>query len=903
MLDIKIKIAILLVAIYFLGKIIVVNKLGMKDKKSNKKGSRKSSKKDSGLKPQKPKKKRILMTIAVVFVVLFLAGVGTVIGLFVHYAKDLPDPEKVNRRVVAESTKIYDRTGQHLLYEIHGEEKRTIIPLEEIPDTLKFATIVLEDDIFYAHNGFDTGGIVKAACHEVSSAAGMGDLGGICPQRGGSTITQQFIKNSILTSERRYSRKIKELILAIEIEQKFEKDEILRMYLNEIPYGSNAYGIEAASQTFFGVHAKNLSLAQSALLACMPNAPTYYSPHGTHTDRLISRWQYTLDQMARLGYITQEQADESKKEDILAQVKTFRDDIKAPHFVLYVKEKLVEEFGEDQIEKTGLKVITTLDWDLQELGERVVREGVEENGERYGFSNSALVSMNPKNGQVLAMVGSKDYFDESIDGNVNVATRLRQPGSSFKPYVYAQAFREGYRPDTILFDVKTQFSAVEGKEYEPQNYDGSFRGPVKMKEALAMSLNIPAVKTLYLAGVKDAIKLAKSMGISSLNNPSRYGLSLVLGGGEVTLLDHVSAFSVFANNGMKHERKVVLKIEDNNGNVLKDNSESKEKRVLEKEVASQITNILSDNKLRAPAFGTINPLVVPGKTVIGKTGTTNEYRDGWLVGAAPSLAAGVWSGNNDNTAMKAGAAGANVSGPIWNKFMSEALENYQNEEFVEPEELEKTGKDVLDGKLEIVDKIEVCKYDDGKYCLANSKCPDKKKKDKKYFVAHTILHYVDKDDPLGDEPKKPKDDPQYKEWEKAVEKWGEDHADDKGRDLPPDRECKSKDFSMKSTTIKIAMPSEDDVIKERKLEIEAEISSDISVDQVDFFFNDDSVASRKNEPYEVSYRISESDNNKKATIRAKVYDENGDSDEDEVEIVIEIPDDEFSHIIPQKIFA
>ena len=799
-LDIKIKIAILLIATYFLGKVIIVNKLGMNKKGAAKKLAKSAinkAKKGEFLKPQKSKKSKKYRKTKIFLLILgalFVLGAGSVIGLFVYYAKDLPDPEKVNRRVVVESTKIFDRTGEHLLYEVHGEEKRTIIPMEEIPDTVKFATIVLEDDIFYTHKGFDTGGIVKAVCHEISDRIGLGDLGGLCPQRGGSTITQQFIKNSILTSERSYSRKIKELILSFEMERKFKKDEILRMYLNEIPYGSNAYGIEAAAQTFFGVHAKELTLAQSALLACLPNASTYYSPYGSHTERLLSRWQYTLGQMEKLGYITKEQLESAKNEDILGQVKPFREDIRAPHFVMYVREKLAEEFGEDQIEEKGLKVITTLDWSLQELGERAVREGVEENGERYGFSNSALVAMNPKNGQILAMVGSKDYFDESIDGNVNVAVRLRQPGSSFKPYVYAQAFREGYRPDTQLFDVKTEFSTDTGEDYEPQNYDGKFRGPVKMKQALAMSLNVPAVKTLYLAGVKDSIKLAKSMGITSLNNPERYGLSLVLGGGEVKLLDHVGAFSVFANEGMKTEQKSILKIEDKNGKLLKDLSETEETRVLDKEVALQICDILSNNDLRTPAFGASNPLVVPGRTVMGKTGTTNEFRDGWLVGAAPSLAVGVWSGNNDNTAMKEGAAGSNISGPTWNSFMTEALKNYQNEGFAEPEELEKTDKDIIDGELEIVEKIEVCEYKKDKYCLRTSDCPEDDEEEKKFFVAHNILHYVDKDDPLGDEPKHPKDDPQYKEWEKAVEEWGEEDADGKGRDLPPEKECKDDYF-------------------------------------------------------------------------------------------------------------
>ncbi len=738
--------------------------------------------------------KRLLKILAVVFAGLFLAGTAFVLGLFVYYAKDLPNPEKINKRVLAESTKIYDRTGEHLLYEIYGEEKRTAIKGEDIPDTVKYAMIVLEDRSFYDHHGVDFRGIARAAWVDLVKREAI---------QGASTINQQFIKNSILTSKKKYSRKIKEIILAIEIDTKFKKDEILRMYLNEIPFGSNAYGIESAAQTFFGIHAKELTLAQSALLASLPNAPSYFSPHGSNTERLLKRWSYALDQMAEHEYITKEQAEAAKNEDILAQVKPLRTDIRAPHFALYVKEKLVEEFGEEEIQKKGLKVYTTLDWDVQQIAEQAVKEGVEANGEKYGFSNAALVAVNPKNGQVLSMVGSKDYFDETIDGYVNVATRLRQPGSSFKPYVYAQAFSEGYRPETILFDVKTNFGEDgSGKKYKPQNYDGRYRGPVEMKKALATSLNVPAVKALYLAGIKDSIRLAKSMGITTLREPERYGLSLVLGGGEVMLLDHVGAFGVFANTGIKHDQKVILRVEDAKGEKIKSYEMSKGRVVLDKKVAAQMCEILSDNQLRTSAFGASNPLHIPEKNVIAKTGTTNEYRDGWLVGSTPSIAAGVWAGNNDNTAMKQGAAGANVAGPIWNKFMTDVLENYQNEEFEkyededEDEKEDKKGKDkpVLTGKLKIVEKIEVCEYDDDEYCLANSKCPDDEDEDKKFFVGHTILYYLNKNDPLGKSPKNPKDDPQFTHWEEAVLEWGKDHADGKGRRIAPTKECKSSYF-------------------------------------------------------------------------------------------------------------
>jgi len=829
-------------------------------------------------KKAKVKRFKKIKIVTFVFLGFFVAGLLSVVGLFAYYAKDLPHPDRVNKRVVAESTKIFDRTGQVLLYEIHGEEKRTIIPANEIPDSVKYATIVLEDQKFFSHHGIDFQGVLRAVIRNVLKR----DMA-----EGGSTITQQFIKNSLLTSEKKLSRKIKELILAIEIEQKYSKDDILRMYLNEIPYGSNAYGIEAAAQTFFGVHAKELTLAQSALLASLPKAPTYYSPFGSHTEQLLNRWRYALDQMADLGYITREQAEAAKNEDILSQLNTTRTDIKAPHFVLYIKEKLVEEFGEEEVQKGGFKVITTLDWNLQELAEKVVKEGVEENGEKYGFSNAALVSTNPKTGEVLAMVGSKDYFDKSIDGNVNVAIRPRQPGSSFKPYVYANAFTKGYTPETIIFDVETEFSLEDGKSYTPQNYDGKVRGPVKMKEALAMSLNIPAVKTLYLAGVKDTIKFAKSLGITTLNDPDRYGLSLVLGGGEVKLLDHVGAFGVFGNEGKKVPQKLILKIEDHNGNIIKDFSEVKEEQVLDREIALEMCQIMSNNDLRAPVFGTNNNLYIPGYQIAAKTGTTNEWRDGWLVGTTPSLAVGVWTGNNDNTPMKKGADGSYTAGPIWNKFMREALKNHVPEEFPKPEEREKTGKPILDGEFEFEEKIEVCKYDDGKYCLANSKCPDSKREKKRFFNAHSILFYINREDPLGDPPQDPSIDPQFENWEKAVKKWAEDEAGDKKFRIVPTEECKKSMFSFQAPSIKITHPQEGEIIASPELEIETEVSSELEVSQVDFFLDGESIGSQKSSPFKIKFNLPESKNGQEGLIIARVFDEDGEKGEDEVRVTFQ----------------
>ncbi|MFA6285221.1 MAG: transglycosylase domain-containing protein [Parcubacteria group bacterium] len=713
---------------------------------------------------KKPKKRwlRRLLKITGWFVAAFLLFA---IGVFAYYAKDLPSPTKLNDRQVVESTKIYDRTGEHLLYEIHGEEKRTSIPLDQMSDIVRAATISAEDQEFYQHHGVQFKAVARAAIYDV--------LGRNASQ-GGSTITQQLIKNTVLTNEKTFTRKVKEVILSVELEQKFSKDEILEMYLNEIPYGSNAYGIQAASQTFFGKDAKDLKLAESAFLASLPKAPTYYSPYGTHQDELKYRQEYILDQMKSLGYISADENKEAKDFDVLAEIRPFQENISAPHFVMYVKEQLVNQYGEKQVEEGGMKVYTTLDWDKQQAAEAAVKNGVAANVSKYKATNAALVAIDPKTGQILAMVGSRDYFDKAIDGNVNVAIRDRQPGSSFKPYVYATAFKKGYTPDTVVFDTETNFGTKE-KSYTPLDYDGKFRGPVKMKDALAMSLNIPAVKTLYLAGVQNSINTAKSMGITTLNNPSSYGLALVLGGGEVKLVDHVSAFGTFATAGVRHEKTAILKILDGQEKVLQEYKNSPGEKVLDTEVCAKIDGILSDNSLRAPIFGSNTPLRFDGRPVAAKTGTTNEWRDAWTVGYTPGLVAGVWAGNNDNSPMAAGADGVFTAAPIWRDFMDRALVNTAIEKFPEATN-EKTGKPILDGAVngEQKDTL-VCKMKKNKYCIpSGDSCPDgTDKKKKQLFSAHDILFWVSKDDPRGAIPKNPQSDPQFDAWEKGVQKWGQ----------------------------------------------------------------------------------------------------------------------------------
>ena len=814
----------------------------------------------------------------------FLIFTGTIlffiIGIFAYFAKDLPSPGNLNNRFVAESTKIYDRTGNHILYEIHGEEKRTQISLSQIPESVKYATISLEDQNFYNHYGIEIKGIVRAALKDVIN------LG---TAQGGSTITQQLIKRSLLTSQKTFTRKVKEVILAIELEQKFEKDEILEMYLNEIPYGSNAYGIEAAAQTFFSKSAKDLSLDESALLASLPKAPTYYSPLGSHLEDLKSRQEYALTRMSDLGYITKQQALEAKSVNVIEKINPRRENIQAPHFVMYIKEYLEEKFGGQVIEEKGLKVYTTLDWEKQQIAEKAVREGAEKNITKYKAENASLVAIDAKTGQILAMVGSKDYFDKSIDGQVNVAIRDRQPGSSFKPYVYLTAFSKGYTPETQIWDVDTNFSTEEGKEYNPKNYDGKNSGLLQIKNALAMSLNVPAVKVLYLAGVKDSVETAKKMGITSLNYPDRYGLSLVLGGGEVKLLDHVSAYSTLATGGIYHKKTAILRIENKEGNLLEEYMSDPGIRVIDEKYITMLDSILSDNSLRAPVFGENNPLKFSDRPVAAKTGTTNEWRDGWTIGYTPSLTVGVWAGNNDNTAMAEGSDGSYVAAPIWRQFMDEALKNYSIEKFPKYEP-EKTGKDVLDGKIEKKVELKVCKIPGTKndYCLANDNCPGSKIEKEKFSEVHSILYYVKKDDPRSDPPKNSDEyDSQFKNWEKAIKKWVKNNKDYK--DAPPEDECKESDFEKYKPSVKIESPSNGESITSPEFSIKVSSSAEFGVNNLILYINGNEATSTENSSINYTYSVPENKKNSTLKIKAEIKDKNDNSDSEEIEINTVIP--------------
>jgi len=653
-------------------------------------------------KPNKKRKKllkRLLTRKTFVWVFRIMAvGVFFVALLFLYYAKDLPDPNKLLERNVAESTKIFARDGS-LLYEVHGETKRTLVDLNQISPYLKEATVAIEDKNFYKHGGISITGIARSAITDILT----GSRG-----QGGSTITQQFVKNAMLTKDKSFDRKIREALLAIMIDARFSKDEILKLYLNEIPYGRNAYGIEAASQSYFGKSAKDLDLAESAYLAALPQAPSHFNPFGPYRDSLDARKDYVLQQMMEQGYISKEQKDQAQSEQVaFLQSST---GIKAPHFVFMVEDYLASKYGEESLQEGGLKVYTTLDPRLQDIAEQVVKEGAEKNASKYNAYNAALVAVDPKTGQILALVGSKDYFGEpepagcvpgktcKFEPNVNAALSPLQPGSSFKPYVYATAFKKefGYSPASMIIDVPTMFGVFGGKEYKPQNYSGTNYGPVSMRQALAGSLNVPAVKTLALVGVENAVQTAHDLGITSpLQN---CGLSLVLGGCEVKLIDHVGGFAAIANMGLKHDETSILKIEDRNGKTLEEYKDDA-KQVLDPQAAYELISIMTDNDARSYVFGSHSPLTLPGRVVAAKTGTTQNWHDGWTMGFTPSLAAGVWAGNNNGELLKKGADGVYVAAPIWNAFMSKALEGTPAEEFTVPPGIQHVVVDAVSGLL------------------------------------------------------------------------------------------------------------------------------------------------------------------------------------------------------------
>lgn len=826
---------------------------------------------------KRPRKKHsrlfhIVETLFLFGVIIGAFGAGTLL-LWASTLK-IPDIESFEQRKVAQSTKIYDRTGEVLLYDLHENVQRTLVPFSDISRNIKNATVAIEDEEFYQHFGVKPIAFLRAVLANIRT----GSFG-----QGGSTITQQVIKNSLLTSDKKVSRKLKEWVLAIKLEKTLSKEQILELYLNETPYGGSIYGVEEASRRFFGKSASDVTLAEAAYLAALPQAPTRYSPYGSNRDLLDKRKDLVLQKMLENGFITREEYS-----DALDEVVTFQKQedtgIKAPHFVMYIREYLAEKYGERALEERGFKVITTLDYDLQKEAEDVISSYAESNKENFNASNEGLIAIDPKTGQILVMVGSNNYFDQEIEGNFNVTTAHRQPGSAFKPFVYATALKKGYTPDTVVFDVRTQFSTtcqvdkleIDDNCYSPGNYDHVFHGPMTMRDALAQSVNVPAVKFLYLAGLRDSLQTAKELGIDSLTDVGTYGLTLVLGGGEVSLLDITSAYGVFANEGIRNPYTGILRIEDSEGNLVEEFTPSPN-RVLDRQIALQITDILSDNEARTPAFGARSPLYFPGRDVAAKTGTTNDYRDAWIIGYTPNIAVGAWAGNNDNTPMEKKVAGFTIA-PLWNAFMYKAFEKIEDKKFAQPlPETDTNLKPVLKGVWEggvpyTIDKIS------GK--LATEYTPIELREERFVPDVHSILHWVDKNNPRGPQPEHPENDPQYAYWEYAVTKWKEENG-------------YLEDGTSSSTA---AIPTESDDIHKPEYDPDVTVQNFDSskvygqnesitvpivakqtkfpLGKADFFINDVLVEARTSPPYTFSfkpstYNLSSSNN----TLKVIVYDQ------------------------------
>jgi len=703
-----------------------------------------------------------LILILFIFCMLF----GGWIFLWISTFK-IPDFNTISDRRVAESTKIYDKTGEILLYDLHKDTKRTLVPFSEISLYAKNAIVAIEDVEFYEHNGVKPIAFLRSV---------LANLKSMSFSQGGSTLTQQVVKNSILTTEKKINRKLKEWVLAYKLEQIMSKEEILGLYLNEAPYGGNIYGIEEASLAFFGKNSKDLDLVESAYLAAIPQAPTFYSPYGNNRDKLEERKNLVLSQMFKNGFISEEELSISIKINLEFKPRS-ETGILAPHFVMFIKEYLEKKYGKN-ISEEGYKIITTLDYELQAKAEEIVKRYALENEKKFNAENGAIVAIEAQTGQILVMVGSRDYFDENIDGNFNIALTHRQPGSAFKPFVYATAFNKGYTPETVVFDLETEFSTecnpnstpiISGNEdkcYHPVNYDGIYRGPVSLRNALAQSINIPAIKTLYLTGLNDSLQTAKNLGIQSLTNINQYGLTLVLGGGEVSLIDITNAYAVFANEGVLNTYTGILRIEKD-GNII-ENFHATPKEVLPKQTALLISDILSDNKARTPAFGSQSPLYFNEHDVAAKTGTTNDYRDAWIIGYTPKIAIGAWAGNNDNSSMEKKVAGFVVA-PMWHEFMNEVLQKYPDEKFNKPEklpldEMKPVFRGVwLGGQTYVIDKISKK--------LATEFTPEDLREEVIVQNIHSILYWVDRSNPQGLKPLSPEQNPQFDRWEYRIAEW------------------------------------------------------------------------------------------------------------------------------------
>ena len=797
---------------------------------------------------------------------LFFSLIGLIVLTFfsfIIFAKDLPSPYKLTTRDSSLSTKIYDRNNK-LLYDIYGDKNRALVNWNELPDYVKWATISIEDKDFYKHKGFSIFGIGRA----VLSIVFFRDL------QGGSTITQQVVKNTLLSPERTLSRKIKEFILAIQVERKYTKDEILQIYLNEVPYGGTAWGIEAAAQTYFRKNAKDLSLAEAVVLAGFPQRPSYYSPYGTNNKAYIERAEAVARRMREDGHITREQEEEIIKAIPSVTFTPDNQGIQAPHFVFYVRDLLSEKYGEKFVEQGGLKVKTSLDLDLQDKAQAIVAQEIDKLSQ-YKVGNGAAVVMDPKTGQILAMVGSKDYFAKDYDGQVNVSLSLRQPGSALKPFTYATGLKAGYTAANVLMDVQTEFPGGAGQPpYKPVNYDGKYRGPTQIRFALGNSINIPAVKMTALVGVKNMLRTAYDAGVKSLEptdeNLKRFGLAITLGGGEVKLLELTNGYATIANKGEYVEPQAILKVEDRDGKVLEEVKDTKPKRVISEDIAFVISHILSDNNARSLVFGPNSLLNVSGKTVAVKTGTTDDKRDNWAVGFTYSAVVGVWVGNNDNSPMNPEiASGVTGATPIWNRIIKEALLVKPSESFQKPDNVIAMEVDALGGGLPCRDLPKRSEYfikgtEPTRDCLV-----EKTLDGKEYYV---FVEF----DPVSTDGKN--------RWQEGIDAWAATQGDPKYR--PPQELKNEPTKDPNEIKVNIKKPSGNSEV-DYSFETEADIETARKVTKVEFIIDGLLKDAKNGDDKNVKFNFTFAAANKgKHKMKIKAFNDAGKDAEAEVEVSV-----------------
>lgn len=797
---------------------------------------------------------------------VFFSLIGLIVLTFFSlaiFAKDLPSPNKLTTRDASLSTKIYDRNNK-LLYDIYGDKNRALVNWKDLPPYVKNASIAIEDKDFYKHKGFSLTGITRS----LVSIFLFRDV------QGGSTITQQVVKNILLTPERTITRKLKEFILAIQVERKYSKDEILQIYFNEVPYGGTAWGIEAASQTYFGKDAKELTMAESVILAGLPQRPSYYSPYGSNPKAYINRAYDVARRMREDEYITKDQEEKLKKEIPDVQFSTNDQGIKAPHFVFYVRDLLNQKYGEKFVEQGGLRVQTSLDMDLQEKAQKIVKEEVDKLAD-YKVGNGSAVVLDPKNGDILAMVGSKEYFAKDYDGQVNVAMSLRQPGSALKPFTYATGFKAGYTPATVLMDVITEFPGGAGQPpYKPVNYDGKYRGPQQLRFALGNSLNVPAVKMTALVGIKNMLRTAYDAGVKSLEptdeNLKRFGLSVTLGGGEVRLLDLTSGYATFADGGKYNEPIAILEVRDRQDKIIDEVRDRKSKQVIGEDASFLISHILSDNNARSAVFGTGSFLNVSGKTVAVKTGTTDDKRDNWAIGYTPSVAVGVWVGNNDNSPMNPKiASGVTGATPIWNKIISAALDGKSSESFNKPSNVNAIEIDALGGGLPCRDLPKRSEYfiagtEPNKDCLV-----EKTLDGKDYYV------FVEFDPVSADGRNR---------WQEGIDAWSKTQSDPKYQ--PPSGLLNEPNKNPDDITVNIKSPGDHNQT-DFSFDTEVSVATGRKVTKIEFYI-DGSIKDTKNtSDINTKFNFTFAEANKgKHKIKVKAFNEAGKDAEREITVSV-----------------